>query len=415
MVQGRAKLKKLEQALVKQAALFIEAMAPRDKRKKADEATARKIAEDITRKLSFDGPPAAKDERVEAAEKVAALGDAWKPGEVVKALAPFAPEPEPRVRDIGDFWDLPEPEPILWRDPQDDESEDGPVDAVLSVGEVAVVSGAGGLGKSMAAVQLAMTAAGVGRHEYGAACGLRVRGGGAVVVSYEDPPVRIAHRLKRMGWRPGEGSLRVVDPLKPLFPVGACAERPRDHGKAENWKRLWAELRGAESSLVVIDTGPKCMGGLADYSPGPVIAFLDALKEEAIRGDLGILVVAHDTKAARGGGDAGAGGVAGSGQWIDTPRGVLHMWRDPDVPKDLWMLALKANYGRERWGMRLRHKLDEKVHRGVKCVQRLDVEEMRLFLENGTGKGNGTRDEESFDAQKRDDGHEVFKPGEIAR
>ena len=72
----------------------------------------------------------------------------------------------------------------------DDCTIDGKVDAVLSVGEVAILASAGGLGKSCLTLALAVetaTAAEAGR-EYGNACGLRVKAGGAVLVSYEDSP-----------------------------------------------------------------------------------------------------------------------------------------------------------------------------------------------------------------------------------
>ena len=54
---------------------------------------------------------------------------------------------DPIIRPIGDWWDTKPPEPIIWRDPARAEKGDQ-VDAVLSTGEVALLSGAGNIGKS---------------------------------------------------------------------------------------------------------------------------------------------------------------------------------------------------------------------------------------------------------------------------
>ena len=104
---------------------------------------------------------------------------------------------DPVLRSAADFADAPQPAPVLWRDdPAAPDSTD--VDAVLSVGEVAILASAGGLGKSTLVLELASAA--VAAAELGAAsrpaCGLAVAAGPVVVVSFEDAPARIAHRLK---------------------------------------------------------------------------------------------------------------------------------------------------------------------------------------------------------------------------
>ena len=57
-----------------------------------------------------------------------------------------------------DVFHLPQPAPVLWRDP-DPRTDPGEVDAVLSVGEVAILASAGGLGKSCLTLALAVEAA----------------------------------------------------------------------------------------------------------------------------------------------------------------------------------------------------------------------------------------------------------------
>ena len=93
-----------------------------------------------------------------------------------------------------------QPAPVLWRDPGPLDTDDStPADAVLSVGEIAILSSAGGLGKSTITLQIAAAAVRSKGSCYGTACGLRMAPGPVVIVSYEDSPVRIAHRLSWTG------------------------------------------------------------------------------------------------------------------------------------------------------------------------------------------------------------------------
>ena len=127
----------------------------------------------------------------------------------------------------------------------------------------------------------------------------------------------------------------------------------RQWGRSEAWPLVWAAIHGAAPGLVVIDTGPKAMGGEANAG-GVVIAFLQAIEGEARRGGFGVLLTAHDTKAHRNQVKAGeapdAGAIAGSGQWHDSPRGVLYLSKHGpgDAPRILE--AVKCSYGRDGWG-----------------------------------------------------------------
>ena len=93
---------------------------------------------------------------------------------------------------------------------------------------------------------------------------------------------------------------------------------------------MWDAIHEIDPVLVVIDTGPKAMGG-ETMDPGAIIGFQQALEHEARNGTSqpAVLVLAHDTKAARDGARTGAeldtGAIAGNAQWHDSPRGVLHL------------------------------------------------------------------------------------------
>ena len=85
-------------------------------------------------------------EAVEVADDGAAL-------EVFRA----ATVPAPLLQPAHDFATVPQPRPILWRAPGK-ESDGTNVDAVLSVGEVALLASAGGLGKSTVVLEVASAA-----------------------------------------------------------------------------------------------------------------------------------------------------------------------------------------------------------------------------------------------------------------
>lgn len=119
----------------------------------------------------------------------------------------------PRLARLGAFRDAPQPDPVLWRD------ADGKGGAVLSVGEVALLSGEGGQGKSYLTLALAVKgalAADLGQ-PYGAACGLRMAAGPSVLVSYEDSPARVYGRLASLGQTAAQDALHVVEYPAPLW------------------------------------------------------------------------------------------------------------------------------------------------------------------------------------------------------
>ena len=263
----------------------------------------------------------------------------------------------PALKRASDFAEDNEPDPVLWRD-----SDSGRfADAVLSVGEVALLSGAGGLGKSFVALALARAAAASknprdSRTSFGAACGLRIRPGATVLLSYEDSPVRIAARLKRMH----ECSIETlpVYVIQDPHPLWQADPEERGESKAGRyWHQMWDDIRSLQPSLVIVDPASAALEGVSTSDPGPVRAFLRALTAEAGKGGFGCLVVAHDTKAARnearGGGDPGSGSVAGSSAWWDAARGVLYFRPSKSGPKRI-LQCVKSNYGSTGWGAELR-------------------------------------------------------------
>ena len=267
----------------------------------------------------------------------------------LEALATTGPDTmAPRLESLAAARDEPEPAPVLWRD------ADGRfADAVLSVGEVALLSGEGGLGKSYVTLALAVAGALAGdlHHEYGAACGLRVTPGPVVLVSYEDSPARMFGRLRRMGNDAAAVRLHTARHPMPLWT--ADGHRGGASQPAEWWTDLWAYVREVGARLVVIDPASAALADVSPGESGPVRAFLRALTVEAECAAAGVLIVTHSTKAARNaaraGDDPGAGIVSGSAAWYDGARGVLALSELPDNPDARRLEAVKSNYGRKGW------------------------------------------------------------------
>ena len=243
------------------------------------------------------------------------------------------------------------PSPVLWMD-----SKYGG-GTVLRAGDVALLSGAGGVGKSFVTLALAVAAAGARTKRANEACGLHVRSGPVVMLSYEDDPRTLAFRAGLIA----AGSGPKPDPAPPgLFLVRdpeplmkANPDRPGEAEEAEHWHTFFTGVRALAPSLVVVDPASAVLAGVNQNDGTSVRRFIRALALQAEAGGFGILVVAHSTKAARYNPnlDPSAGAVAGSGQWWDAARGVLRM--RGLGPNKTVLECVKANHGPTGWAVTL--------------------------------------------------------------
>ena len=251
----------------------------------------------------------------------------------------------------ADALTLPVPDPVVWADaPPPDNA------AVCSVGEVAVLGAPGGSGKSYLALHLALEA--VAGRSPARACGLTVRPGPILMASYEDSPARMGARVRMLQGRsdaPGAAAdlaaLALVDDPAPLW-------EPMDRGSsgAVRTPAFDAIQRRADvlrPSLIVIDPISAAGAGLNLNEGGAARACMRDLARLSTDTGAGVLLVAHDTKAARNeakaGGNPGAGAVAGSGQWFDAARGVLYLHGGGARMLE----CVKCNHGRAGWGVEL--------------------------------------------------------------
>lgn len=250
-----------------------------------------------------------------------------------------APEP------ITHWNDSELPKPLLRKYGQDD-------GAVLSAGEIAILSGAGGKGKSTLALQIAMAASSETGSGYRYVAGLEIARGTAVIASYEDQGSVIRHRIRSLTDRQNPPALESIHlsemaghPLYGPPRTGLYTAQPEP--QYPDWRIFWDKVNTISPSIVIIDPVSAAFSSEANRMEA-VRRFIDALRIEARQAACGVLLVAHSTKAERSrsrsdGGAPDAGAIAGSAAWHDACRGVLTL--DSRSSNDHQLHLVKANYG----------------------------------------------------------------------
>lgn len=248
-------------------------------------------------------------------------------------------------------------------------------DPIVPVGEVGILAGLGGVGKSRLVAQMAVAAAGAAdgelvpviEHGTGGRDTLRVRGGPVVTVGYEDaaPWVRI-RMLDAARWFDDSDKgpcVRVVsDPERlsatvverPLWGPTTADGRIVGTGPRPLFRQVFDRAAELSASLVIVDPLTLAWNaGVDGYPVEPVNDFVLALRHEAARLTCGVLLVHHMSKLAYGahrtrmGLDAGH--LSGSGAWVDRVRGVLVLAKPAeddheDDGADQRIGVVKANY-----------------------------------------------------------------------
>ena len=243
--------------------------------------------------------------------------------------------------------------------------------AILTEGSVALLAGAGGVGKSALMVSLALGVACLPDGQTGSVVeGMCDGVGGPVIlVTYEDMPEVTAWRVRSLvsemmqheavGTRQEAFSrIYVIDLLgRPLFgPMsapGRSASYNAPPGPLSGWSDLWLAAGRIKPSLIIIDPALSAFSGESNAA-APVREFLGALALKAKALGTGVLLTAHSNKAARSNNQDpyDPGQVGGSAAWVDGARGVLAMTRqqsDDDTnassSSELQLAVAKSNYG----------------------------------------------------------------------
>ena len=228
--------------------------------------------------------------------------------------------------------------------------------AVLSVGTVAVLAGAGGAAKTTLALQIALRSAETLDGVDCEACGgaLVVRGGPALLAAFEDSLPVLRDKALRMpvGSKRGLDRLHLIDLAGwPLYSPPAGRGAGDMPVPAEGWSALWAAVDATGARLVVVDpalaafTGGEQRGGPSACVPERVVdrgrqarrgraADRPTPPRPARRGEGGKQPDLYD-----------AGQIGGSSHWTDGARGALSLSRDSDDPDRHHLAIVKANYG----------------------------------------------------------------------
>ena len=264
------------------------------------------------------------------------------------------------------------PEPIL--------SAKGQGGAILSEGSVAILAGEGGIAKSSLVNSMALALAS-GPPETTSGHNDNPLEGGlfetreskpvpVLLLTYEDPANVLRWKLQGLAdTRNGKDKRKPLDHISIMdmqgFPI--FGPRPADRGigaalynarpePLPGWDEMLKIVTHTNPRLVVIDPAMAAFVGNGNDA-GPVREFLGALTGLARDHKLGVLLVAHSTKAARGGKGSDPdpfepGQVGGSSHWTDGVRGVLTMcWKPESLggkPGDRILAISKANWGPAR-------------------------------------------------------------------
>ena len=238
--------------------------------------------------------------------------------------------------------------------------------SVLSQGTVAVLSGEGGIAKSTLAASIADGFAAPETGPGDRIAGLfdcPAGGGPVLLISYEDPASEISWKMSELaaGDRPPRQARENINVLyllnDPLFGPGVRAGASGLYNaapeKLPGWDALVEDAVRNRPRLVIIDPVAAAFSGDSN-SAGPVRAFLSAMTQFAEEHRLGVLILAHSTKAARGqdGDPFDPGQVGGSSHWTDGTRAALVMsWKPKKwggAAGDRVLCVNKANWGPSR-------------------------------------------------------------------
>lgn len=222
------------------------------------------------------------------------------------------------------------------------------VQDVIPAGTVTLLSGAGGTGKSLVALQLAVATV-LGRRWIG----LDVTEGRALYLSAEDPMEELHRRLDAIASDLGcnfdaFAGLGLI-PLAGEDAVLAVPDRRGVMAPTDLYRSLDDAIGRHRSELVVLDTLADLHGG-SENDRAQVRQFVGMLRGLAIRHDAAVLLLSHPSLS----GLTSGTGLSGSTAWDASVRSRLYLDRvktvegsevteaDPDVRV---LKIMKANYG----------------------------------------------------------------------
>ena len=202
------------------------------------------------------------------------------------------------------------------------------------------------------------------------------------MLSYEDSGPRLAHRFT---WYAAPDAWAHVRRARGAAPLREADPDRRDSGPSAFWRPWWDAVADFGAGLVVIDPASVAAAGLSPSDGAAVRAFLLGVTEEAARSG------------------------AGSGQWHDGARAVLHLSGAGPDDKRL-IVAAKSNYGPSGWGARLSPRWDRDTWRGLT----LDTGQARLTRQRvADTRKEWAKAPKPDTSEKRGNGEPYAAPGEV--
>ena len=231
--------------------------------------------------------------------------------------------------------------------------------AFLSIGEVAILAAAGGVGKSTLTAQVVgdMRRCGLDSQTYREGVPIvdgvfhAHTGGPILMLSYEDNLAVVRRRLMNAipdGWDEDAlvGIYGFNAQSNPLF--GVLPGTFNEVGMLESWEMLENTIGEIGPRLVVIDPALSAFTGNSNQAEH-VRAFVEGLCTLAEAAHCAILLVAHSNKESRKENDPfDPGQVGGSTHFVDRARGVAVLTRQAS---GVQLSVVKANYGPSHFGI----------------------------------------------------------------
>lgn len=211
---------------------------------------------------------------------------------------------------------------------------------------VVMLSGDGGVGKSLLALQLALCISTAMPW-----LGIEVASGPVVYLSAEDDETEVANRVQEIA-KADNVDLHEAASLTMIYMAGEDCTLAFENSRTgtvkstELYERLDATLDWYSPVLLILDNLADVYAG-NENNRSAVKHFIGLLRNLAVRHDCVVLLLAHPSLA----GMASGSGLSGSTAWNNSARSRLYLRRDVDAggfeaDKTVRVLeTMKANYG----------------------------------------------------------------------
>ena len=215
------------------------------------------------------------------------------------------------------------------------------IDALIPARQVTLLSGDGGTGKSLLALQIAVAGA-LGK----GVIGLMPAKGRTLVLAAEDEWDELHRRLNDICVAHGT-TLADLHDMRVIPAAGEDAELVRADAKGriqstDKMEALVDEIVDFNPALVVLDTSADLFGG-NEIDRNQVRYFLSLLRGLAMQLDCAFLLLSHPSVA----GMQTGTGISGSTAWNNSVRSRLYLTADKEDEDKRVLRGMKANYGKK--------------------------------------------------------------------